>query len=247
MAKIRDLLVAAVILIVIWEVTALLIGSIALPQPWVVLADFCRKIWNLSLLGDFLISAFRALAGIFLALITGVPLGLIVGFEPWLRKRLSPFIYLLYPIPHIVFLPLIIILLGIGDLSKIFLVALVVFFQVLVTARDSAKNIHRNYYYSIKTLNASPWQIYRHLVLPATLPNVLTSMRISIGTAVAILFFAESFATTKGLGYKIMDAWGVADYVSLYSSVLAMALLGCILYLCLELLENRVCRWKAQG
>lgn len=239
----RDIFLAALILLGMWEASALLLRSMALPEPWVVLLDFARKIGNGSLLDDLAISCLRALAGISLALAAAVPLGLAIGAEESLRRRLSPFIYLLYPVPHVVLLPLIIILFGIGNFSKIFLIALIVFFQILVTTRDAAKNIHRNYFLAMQTLGASRRQVYRHVILPATLPKILTALRISIGTAVAILFFVESFATTKGLGYIIMDSWGRADYVSLYTGILCMALLGFGLYLLLDHVERRVCAW----
>lgn len=243
MGRKRDIALAAVVLLVLWEVAALALGSMALPQPWQVALDTARRLADGSLLDDLAISTLRALAGIALALATAVPLGLMVGAEEGLRRRLSPYIYLLYPVPHVVLLPLIIILFGIGEFSKIFLIALIVFFQILVTTRDAAKNIHRNYYLSIETLGASRLQVYRHVILPATLPKILTAMRISIGTAVAILFFVESFATTRGLGYIIMDSWGRADYVALYSGISAMAALGFSLYLLLDRLERRLCLW----
>ena len=243
MAPKRDILLAALILLGLWQIAALLLHSMALPEPWMVLRDTAGKIADGSLLDDLAISGLRALAGIALALVTAVPLGLAVGAEDGLRLRLSPFIYLLYPLPHLVLLPLIIILFGIGNFSKIFLIALIVFFQILVTTRDAAKNIHRNYYLAMQTLGASRLQIYRHVVLPATLPKILTALRISIGTAVAILFFVESFATTTGLGYIIMDSWGRADYVSLYTGISCMAALGFGLYLLLDRVERRICAW----
>jgi len=243
MGRKRDIFLAALVLLILWEGAALLLNSMALPEPWIVLQDLIAKFANGSLLDDMVVSTFRALAGIFLALITAVPLGLVIGSEKTVRKRISPFIYLLYPIPHVVLLPLIIILFGIGNFSKIFLIALIVFFQILVTTRDGAKNIHRNYFYSMQTLGASRLQIYRHVILPATLPKIMTAMRISVGTSVAILFFVESFATTTGLGYIIMDSWGRADYVSLYTGISSMALLGFILYLLLDRLEQHICRW----
>lgn len=243
MGRKRDIVIAAIILLGIWEISAVLLNSMALPEPWRVLIDTCGKLLDGSLLDDLAVSIFRALLGISLALATAVPLGLAVGAEDSLRKRLSPFIYLLYPIPHVVLLPLIIIFFGIGDFSKIFLIALIVFFQILVTTRDAAKNIHRNYFYAMQTLGASRWQIYRHVIFPASIPKIMTAMRISIGTAVAILFFVESFATTKGLGYIIMDSWGRADYVSLYTGILCMAVLGFGLYLILDRLERRICAW----
>ena len=243
MGRKRDIALAAVVLLVLWEVAALALGSMALPQPWQVALDTARRLADGSLLDDLAISTLRALAGIALALATAVPLGLMVGAEEGLRRRLSPYIYLLYPVPHVVLLPLIIILFGIGEFSKIFLIALIVFFQILVTTRDAAKNIHRNYYLAIETLGASRLQVYRHVILPATLPKILTAMRISIGTAVAILFFVESFATTRGLGYIIMDSWGRSDYVALYSGISSMAALGFSLYQLLDRLERRLCLW----
>ena len=245
MGRKRDILAAAAILLVIWQVAAMLLQSMALPQPWTVMADTAGKIADGSILDDLAISTLRALCGIFLALAAAVPLGLAVGAEERLGRRLSPFIYLLYPVPHVVLLPLIIILFGIGNFSKIFLIALIVFFQILVTTRDAARNIHRNYFYSLQTLGATRLQVYRHVILPACLPKILTAMRISIGTAVAILFFVESFATTKGLGYIIMDSWGRADYVALYSGISYMALLGFSLYILLDRVERRIYAWTA--
>ena len=238
-----DILSAALILLGLWQVAALLLDSMALPQPWMVIVDTATRIADGSLLDDLAISTFRALSGIILALAAAVPLGLAVGAEESLGRRLSPFIYLLYPIPHVVLLPLIIILFEIGNFSKIFLIALIVFFQILVTTRDAARTIHRNYFHAMQTLGATRLQIYRHVILPASLPKILTALRISIGTAVAILFFVESFATTTGLGYIIMDSWGRADYVALYTGISCMALLGFALYLLLDRLERRICAW----
>jgi ABC-type nitrate/sulfonate/bicarbonate transport system permease component len=240
----RDILVAGLILLAIWQAAALLLDSMALPEPCRVFFLLAAMIQEGRLAGDIGISALRALLGIGLALATAVPLGLLVGTEAVLDRRFSPYIYLLYPIPHVVLLPLIIILFGIGDLSKIVLIALIVFFQILVTTRDAAKSIHRNYFLSMQTLGATRAQVYRHVVWPATLPKILTALRISIGTAVAILFFAESFATTKGLGFIIMDAWGQADYERLYAGIVAMAALGFFLYMVLDYIERRVCRWN---
>ena len=243
MGRKRDILAAAAILLAFWQAAAMLLQSMALPQPWMVAVDAAVRIADGSILDDLAISALRALSGIFLALAAAVPLGLAVGAEATLGRRVSPFIYLLYPVPHVVLLPLIIILFGIGNFSKIFLIALIVFFQILVTTRDAARNIHRNYFYSLQTLGATRLQVYRHVILPACLPKILTAMRISIGTAVAILFFVESFATTRGLGYIIMDSWGRSDYVALYTGISCMALLGFSLYILLDRIERRVCAW----
>ena len=135
------ILLAAVVLLASWQVAALALDTMALPEPWRVFVLIGRMLVDGSLAGHLAISLARALGGILLALGAAVPLGLITGSERWWDRRLSPFIYLLYPIPHVVLLPLVILLFGIGNLSKIVLIGLIVFFQILVTTRDAARAI----------------------------------------------------------------------------------------------------------
>jgi NitT/TauT family transport system permease protein len=240
----RDYAISAGVLFTIWMIVSLLTESLALPSPVVVFSSFIGKLVSGELIPHIAVSAFRVLYGIFLALSFAIPIGLVTGSEEEVDRWISPMIYLLYPIPHIVLLPLVILLFGIGNASKIFLIALIVFFQILVTTRDAAKNLSKYYIYSMLSLGANKMQVYRHVIFPASLPKILTALRIGIGTAIAILFFVESFATTEGLGYYIMDSWGRADYVGLYSGIVGMALLGFSLYIILDRVEKKICKWK---
>jgi NitT/TauT family transport system permease protein len=95
----------------------------------------------------------------------------------------------------------------------------------------------------MRSLGANRWQKGIHLVLPAVLPNILTSLRIGIGTAIAVLFFVESFATSLGLGFFILDAWSRFDYRGMYSGIVGMGLLGVILYEVVEILDRTLCKW----
>lgn len=240
----RNYITPVLVLLAIWSISSMAAESMALPPPTLVFSVFFRDLLSGELIPHIAISAFRAGYGILLALSFAVPIGLVTGREERVDRHLAPMIYLLYPIPHIVLLPLIILLFGIGNFSKIFLIALIVFFQILVTTRDASRNVNQYFIYSMLSLGADKWQVYRHVVFPATLPKILTALRIGIGTSIAILFFTESFATTKGLGYLIMDSWGRANYVELYSGIIGMAFLGFFLYILLERVEKRVCRWK---
>ncbi|AEA46610.1 ABC transporter permease [Archaeoglobus veneficus] len=233
--------VAGAVLFIIWHVLAYFVKSPALPYPSTVFAAFIAQLGE-GLAIHMAISACRAIYSILLALSLAIPIGLLCH-ERKIDRFIAPFLYLLYPIPHIVLLPLIILLFGIGDVSKVILIGMIVFFQILVTTRDAARNIDEYYVYSLLSLGADKKDIYRHVVFPACLPKILTALRISVGTAIAVLFFAESFATTTGLGYLIMTAWSRADYVSLYAGIVAMALLGFSLYMALEVIERRLCRW----
>ncbi|MFP3945567.1 MAG: ABC transporter permease [Archaeoglobaceae archaeon] len=241
-AKRWSYLVAVAIIIFLWHLLSLAVDSPALPAPPEVLKALVTQFLEESLLEHFLVSSYRVIYAIALALSLAVPVGLL-SHERGVDKLVTPFLYLLYPIPHIVLLPLIIILFGIGDASKIVLIALIIFFQILVTTRDASRNVSQYYVYSLLSLGAGKKDVYRHVIFPASLPKILTALRISIGTSIAILFFAESFATVRGLGYIIMDSWSRADYPGLYAGIVSMAILGFTLYVILEAIEKRVCRW----
>jgi NitT/TauT family transport system permease protein len=86
--------------------------------------------------------------------------------------------------------------------------------------------------------------VARHVVLPAALPEIFTALRIGTGTAIAVLFLAESIAGTNGLGWYIVDAWGRIDYPSMFAGIIAMGLLGVVLYEALDAIESRVTRWR---
>ncbi len=225
-----------------WYVLALLFQTPVLPYPHSVFSALPLSLGK-GLGEHFLVSGYRALVSLAWALATAVPLGLYLGRKKRIDELMSPVIYLLYPIPKIVFLPLILLVFGLGDLSKIFIIFLIVFFQILVTTRDAAKGIDEEQILSVLSLGAGPKQIFLHTIFPACLPKILTSLRISIGTAIAVLFFVESFATENGLGFFILDAWSILDYLSMYTGIMAMGILGVILYEAVDQIEKKYCRW----
>lgn len=236
---------ATAVLLGAWWLLALAVNSPALPGPVVVLADFARlapsELWPNSL-----VSAARVLVALAIAMIAA-PIGLVVGRSPRLDAVVAPLVYLTYPIPKIVFLPVLLVLLGIGDVSKVGLIALVLFFQILVTARDAAKSVPADSVLSVRSLGAGRFDVYRHVIVPASTPEIFTALRISTGTAIAVLFFAETVAGTSGIGWYILDAWSRLDYPAMYAGIVAMGLLGVVLYEVIEAAEHRVSRWRRAG
>lgn len=230
-------------LLLAWEVLALALQLRALPTPAAAFLSFVSDLPH-GLGRDLAVSAGRVLVSIFLGLLFAVPAGLYLGREQALDRFFAPLVYVTYPIPKIVLLPVIIALCGLGNFAKILLITLTVFFQILVTARDAARQLEKPLIDSVASLGASRWQIYRHVVWPATLPEILTALRIASGTAIAVLFFAETIASEDGLGYYLMDAWTRCDWADLFAGVIAMSILGLFIYIFLELLERRVCAWK---
>ena len=176
--------------------------------------------------------------------VIAVPVGLFFARSRLLDPLFAPVLYMLYPIPKIVLFPILLVLLGLADAPKIALISITVFFQVLVSVRDSVKAIPPDAVLSVQALGGSRGDVYRHVVVPATLPSVFTSLRISTGTAIAVLFITETFAGSTGVGYFIMQSWSMVNYPRMFAGIIAMALLGVVLYAVFDLLERRLTRWR---
>lgn len=239
-----SLLVAALALLAAWQVLAWAVDRPLLPGPAVVLPTFAMELPG-SLGEHLVVSLWRVLASIALALATAVPLGLVLGQSTRLNRFLSPLVYLLHPIPKVVLVPIVLLFFGVGDFPKIFIIFLILFFQVLVLVRDQAAAIRPELVDSVRSLGAGRRALFRFVYLPATLPAVLTALRQSIGTAVAVLYVAELFATRRGLGYYIfVNGSTFFDYPKMYAGVLAMSLLGVALYFAADGLHRRLCAWQ---
>jgi len=239
-------LVATAVLLALWQLGSLAVGEEAFPGPALAIRDFVR-LFASDIAGHLGVSAWRVLASMALGTALAAPLGLVIGRSPRLDTVAAPLLYLTYPIPKVVFLPVLLVLLGIGDAPKIALITIIVFFQILVTARDAARGIPASAVLSVRSLGATRTQVFRHVTVPAALPEIFTALRISVGTAIAVLFFSETIAGTDGLGYYIIDAWGRISYSEMFAGIIAMALLGVILYEIAEFAERRICRWTRAG
>lgn len=239
----RDLALASVALLLAWQLLSWVLRVDVLPGPWPVVQAFVAAIPR-GLGRHFLVSAWRVSLSILLAMLTAVPAGLVLGQSRRLNQLFAPVVYILYPIPKIVFLPVILLLLGIGETSKVFIIFLILFFQILVVVRDQAAALRPELLYSVRSLGAGRRALFRFVYLPATVPAALTALRVSVGTAIAVLFFAETYATTAGLGYYIItDSWGRLAYPEMYAGVIAMSLLGLSLYFLVDRLERRLAPW----
>jgi ABC-type nitrate/sulfonate/bicarbonate transport system permease component len=231
---------------VVWELGSLAIHSPALPPPTSALADFAR-LFVPDLLPNLITSAYRVVAAVAIGAVLAVPLGLMLGRTPRADAVFAPVVFLLYPVPWVVLLPVFLVLLGIGDAPKIALITVIVFFQLLVTSRDAARAIPPASVLSVRSLGATRLQVFRHVVVPAALPDIFTALRIASGTAVAVLFLSETVAGTSGLGWYIIDAWGRVAYGDMFAGILALALLGVVFYELLEAAEKRLAPWARVG
>ena len=245
--KKRDILLTLVFLLAAWELLALAVHQPILPSPGQVVLAFAREIHRGELPVHFLASLWRVIASLVLSIALAVPAGLVLGQSPHLNRLFSPLIYLTYPIPKVVLVPVVLLFLGIGDLAKIVIIFLILFFQVLVLVRDQAAGLRPELIQSVRSLGAGRRALFRFVYLPASLPACLTGVRQSIGTAVAVLYVAELFATQHGLGYYIFYTGStLLDYPAMYAGIVAMSLLGAMLYVATDLLQRTLCPWMGK-
>lgn len=233
---------AGVVVFLGWELLARLLHNPALPRPLPALVTFVH-VFPQGLWMHFLVSTYRVVISLLIGLALAVPLGLYIGRNPQLDFWLAPQLYLLYPIPKIALLPVIFAIFNLGDLSKITLIVLIIFFQILVTTRDAAKKLPANSILSVLSLGATPRDVYRHVIIPGCLPEIFTAIRISVGTAISVLFFAESFATLEGLGYFIFETWSRVNYPEMFAGIIAISLQGLLLFLLVDFLQRLLCPW----
>ncbi len=227
----------------LWQLFSLIVNRPILPSPVEVVPLFFRNIITGDLGLHFLASAARVLAAILIATLLAAPLGLALGQMPKVDRVVGPLIALIYPIPKIIFLPVIYVLMGITDLSKITLIAIIIFFQILVVVRDEAAGLKKELILSVKSLGAGRRALFRYVYLPASIPAVLTALRVSVGTAVAVLFIAEQSLTSYGLGYYIViETYQVLLYPEMYTGIMGMGVLGVLLYFGIYSIELKVSR-----
>jgi NitT/TauT family transport system permease protein len=249
MKRVLQYLVAALVVLLLWEVVSLTLlavrGRMILPTPVATLSVASQHIGELA--SAFGASALRFLLSLLIAFAIGLPVGLAVGFERTLYQTLSPLIYLTYPIPPVALLVFLYLAFGVGEVVKVVVITAALLFQVVVAAQGAARHIPRNYVTAVRSAGATRWQLYRHVVIPATLPDVLTAARVSVGLGITMLYIVE----TK-LGLVGGPRTGLGRFIEYYTfraelslaGVVGLSLLGLMFYALLELLERWLCRWK---
>ena len=239
----RRLLIGLCWVILPWYLLSFVIGARVLPYPHLVAVRFAaltpRVLW-MHAGASFL----RVLAALAVASVVAVPLGLLMGRSRRIDRLLAPAAYLLYPVPKIALLPMLLLLLGTGDLTRITLVGLVLVFQLMLAVRDGARAVDAHYFLSLDSLGATKFDHLRYCIWPVVLSRLLTAMRIGTATALAVLFFAETFFTRYGLGYFIIDSWMRLAYLDMYAGIVAMSLLGFAMFIVIDRIERLVGRWR---
>lgn len=234
------------ILVIFWEAICFfnIVSSLFLPAPSQILLAF----WDMLLSNELSVSLFASLYRILLGFAIGSALGLAVGLFTGISslsdKIITPLINGLYPIPKIALLPLFILWLGIGELSKITIIATGVFFPVAMNTYAGVKNIDPLLIKVAVSFNASRWLIMKSVILPSALPMIFTGLRLAAGTSLLLLVAAEMIAAQVGIGALILHYGDLMITDHLMAGVIVLSLLGIIFNYILQWLEKRLIPWK---
>lgn len=227
----------------LWYMAAQSLAMEALPSPLQVYGD-----WHKALAKGITLHASTSLQRVLISLGSALIIALIIaipmGMSKVVNSCLGPLLYFSYPIPKLALLPIVMIFLGIGDTAKITVIVLIIVFQLIIAIRDAILGIPAENYALLTALGANVFEKFLHITFPATLPTILSSVRVSIGIALSALFFAETFGTTHGLGFYITDCWMRRDYIQMYFGIVVLALIGLCLFVMLDVVEKLFCRWN---
>lgn len=224
---------------ILWFIASIVMDSRIVPTPFQIYKHI-PKLFQDGFVIHIIASLYRVIIGLVISFILGTIIGLFMGYFKYVNNLLNPIIYFTYPIPKTALLPVVMTLYGLGDGSKIAIIILITIFQVIVSVRDAVNNIDREYYNTLISLGASNMQIFINVTFPAIISEILTNIRLSIGTAFSVLFFAEAYGTSVGIGYFIQDAWSRINYIDMYAGIVILSLVGLIMFVALDYIENKL-------
>jgi NitT/TauT family transport system permease protein len=233
-------LVAAVLLL-IWEWAVRVSRSDLFPGPYQVALGLAELVHKGLLLKYIVASLFRVTWGFLLAVLVGVPLGLLLGWFRRAYQAFNPLVQVLRPISPIAWIPLAILWFGVSDLAPVFLIFLASVFPITVSATAAVRNLQPVYLRAARNFGLSRSQLFRRVILPASLPQILTGLRIALGVAWLVVVAAEMIAVNSGLGYLIIDARNAGKRYDLV--VAGMIIIGAI-GLLLDMMVRRLERFQ---
>ena len=245
---------AATILVVLaaWALSARLqlVSPVFLPSPAAVWTKFIvvarDGFVDATLYQHVVASLGRVFAALLAAIVIGVPVGLAIGISTVGRGIFDPLLEFLRPIPPLAYLPLVIIWFGIGEPSKILVIAIAMLAPVALSTASGVRGVSKERIDAARSLGATKRQVIRHVILPSALPSILTGLRIALGAGWSTLVAAELVAATRGLGFMIQSAaqFLVTDVVVM--GILVIATIAFVLEFIIRRIERQLVPWAGR-
>lgn len=233
-------------LLAVWEAAAQakLVAPLYLPAPSAIAVELGGMFWSGEFLGSLGISLGRILWGFLTGSAAGLVVGLAVGVFPLARAVFDPLLSLLYPVPKIALLPLIVLWLGIGELSKVTIIAIGVFFPVCINTIAGVRETDPLLIKAARSFGATRWQIIHRVILKSGLPVIFSGLRLGAGMALLLVVSAEMIAATAGLGFTILHAGDLMLTKRLMAGILVLSVLGLSSTWLLAKVERWLVPWR---
>jgi ABC-type nitrate/sulfonate/bicarbonate transport system permease component len=241
-------LASPVLLLAIWEVAvrAGWFDARFFPAPSKIFDTLVTLVESGVLWANTWASLTRLFWGVLLGGIPGLLLGIAMGLYRPLRAVFDPLVSATYPIPKSAILPLILLIFGLGEASKIVMVAIGVFYPVLINATAGVLEINKIYLDVGRNFGAGRWQVFRTIALPGALPLIISGFKLGVGMGLILIAIAEMIGAKNGLGYMIWNAWEILSVETMYVGLIVIALLGFVFSMGLTEMERFVIPWKAE-
>ena len=237
------------IFLIIWELTGNVfqwINPMFMSSPSLIFKAAVEMFRSGEIYHDLYVSGIEFLGGYFLAAAVAIPFGILVGWYKRMSYVFDPFINAMNATPRVALLPLVIIWLGIGILSKVGIIFLGAVFSILINTRDGVKTTPLNLLNAARSFGASEWMVFKTVVVPSTIPFILTGLRLAVGRALVGVLVGELYAATAGIGFMITVAGATFQTDKVFVGVGIFALSGMIGMELLTKIERRFDRWRPQ-
>lgn len=240
------MIVSPLALLLIWELAARIgvIDTRYFPAPSAIFGSLV----DLAKTGELWTNGGASLRRLFLGfLVGGIPalaIGITMGLSKWTRIIVDPLIAATYPIPKSAILPLLLLIFGLGEGSKIAMVAIGVFYPVAINTTAGVLAINKTFLEVGQHFQANRWQMFRTIALPGALPLIMTGVKLGIGMGLVLIALAEMIGSTEGLGYMIWNSWELFAVEKMYAGILVIAATGFFITILLTELETVLVPWK---
>ena len=235
-----------VLILLGWQLAALRGLPEFVLSPLEIIRHFVQALGSAELYEHIRASLARSLPGFAIGSFLGAALGLAAGTARWFDRMLSPAVFLTYPVPKIVMLPIFMLWFGIGELSKVLIIALACFYPVFINAYYGAKATPTILVWSALNMGAGRGAVFRRVVVPSAAPMILAGMRVSLALSFIVMFAAEMINASSGLGHLIRVAENSLRFDLMYVSLLSIAILGYAGDRLVRLAHHRLLSWREQ-
>ncbi|TMB68463.1 MAG: ABC transporter permease [Deltaproteobacteria bacterium] len=238
---------AVIVFLTAWELcgnTLQLINPLFMSAPSLVFKAAFQMFASGEIFNDLYVSGIEFVVGYILSVVVAIPFGIAIGWYKRFAYVCDPFVNAMNATPRIALLPLVIIWLGIGILSKVGIIFLGAVFPLLINTRDGVKTTPHNLLTAARSFGASEWQIFKSVVLPSTVPFILTGLRLAVGRALIGVMVGELYAATAGIGFMITVAGATFQTDKVFVGVLIFAISGMTLTAVIDRYEHRFDKWR---